>query len=120
MSKRKAAMKSRAGPSRAARNRKGRSLGLWVLGAIVLGFAFYYLDRSGPVETVEGVVVDTGTYVHGTRSGSHTHNEAVVEYEGRRYTIRPADNLGLNDPVAVTVRRGRITGYPYFDAAARR
>lgn len=105
-------------PSRAGRRRRGRNLGLWILAGIVLALAFYYIDRSGGTETLDALVVETGTYTHTTRTGgAHTHTEATVEYEGHRYTVRPADNLRTGETVRVNIRRGRITGYPYFDAA---
>lgn len=112
--------KPRAGRSRVSRKRRGRNVGLWILGAIVLAAAFYYIDQGSTEDTLDGVVVDLGTYSHSTNSGRHTHTEAVVECEGRRYKVRPADNLSLGDPVAVTIRRGRLTGYPYFERASRR
>ncbi|MGD8376262.1 MAG: hypothetical protein PVF68_08980 [Acidobacteriota bacterium] len=92
-------------------------MGVWILAGAVLALAFYYIDRSGETETLEAVVVETGTYPHTTRSGAHTHTEATVEYEGHRYTVRPADNLRTGETLQVKIRRGRITGYPYFDAA---
>ena len=120
MPKKKGGKKPTGKGSRGTRKRRGRNIGLWILGAIVLAFVFYYIDSSGATETVNGVVVKMGTYDHGTRQGTHTHSEATVEFEGHRYTIRPASNLNLGDPVSVTVRRGRITGYPYFETAFRR
>ena len=118
--KKKAERAGGAGRSKEEKKRRGRNLGMWILGGAVAALAFYYVDRSGAVENIDAVVVDTGTYTHTTADGSHDHREATVEYEGHRYTIQPADNIQLGGSVRVTIRRGRITGYPYFDTASRR
>ena len=109
-------------PSRADRRRRGRNIGLWVLGIAALVFIFYLIDRSGPLETVNGVVVETRSYTHsgGDRSGAHTHVEAVLEFEDHRYTLQPGDRFAEGQLIQVEVHRGRITGYPYFVQAGRR
>ena len=112
----------RHGRSRADRRRRGRYIGWVVLGTPALAFLIYQVDRSGPLETVDGMVVETRSYTHnaGDRQGPHTHVEAVLEYEGHRHTVRPGDRFRQLDPVQVEVRRGRLTGYPYFVQAGRR
>ena len=60
--------------SKAEKKRRGRNLGMWILGAAVAALAFYYVDRSGAMENIDGAVVDTGTYTHNTSDGSHNHS----------------------------------------------
>lgn len=104
--------------SQAERRRRGRIIGLCLLGGVVLLAALYLIDRGGPLETIGGVVIDTSTYNHTTgQQGSHTHIEAVLESEGHRFSLRPGDGFQVGDPVTIEIRRGRLTGYPYFQQA---
>ena len=107
--------------SRAEKRRRGRTYGFIVLGLLLAALAFYYLDRSGASETISGTVVETSSYVHsGTDAqGEHSHISAVVDYEGHRQTVEPGDRFQQGQAVSVEVRRGRITGYPYFIQAWR-
>ena len=115
----KGGKKNRA--SKADKKRRGRNTGLYILGGLALLFVLYLIDRSGPLETVDGFCVDTSRYNHsGTDGGTHTHVEAIVEYEGHRYSVRPGDQFAVGDPVAIEVHRGHFTGYPYFNQAYRR
>ena len=102
--------------SRADKKRRGRRYGLVILGIPTLALLFYLVDRSGPIETVAGSVVETSSYLHsGTDgSGEHSHLMAVLEYEGHRFKLDRADRYQTGDAVSVEVRRGRMTGYPYF------
>lgn len=108
--------------SQAEQKRRGRLIGFTVLGLLAVLVAFYAIDRTGATETIAGVVVDTTSYDHaGTdRQGTHTHVAAVLEYEGKTYTIQPADRYNVGDEVIVEVLRGRLTGYPYFIQAGLR
>lgn len=102
--------------SRADKKRRGRRYGLFILGIPTLALAFYLVDRTGPVETIAGSVAETSSYLHsGTDgSGEHSHWTAVLEYEGHRFKLDRADQYQKGDAVSVEVRRGRLTGYPYF------
>jgi hypothetical protein len=107
--------------SRAEKRRRGRIYGLIFLGIPTLAFVFYLVDYSGPREVLQGTVVETSSYTHsgGDRAGEHTHVAAVLEYEGSRYTLKPGDRFRRGDRISVEVRRGRITGHPYFVQAWR-
>ncbi len=102
--------------SRAGKRRRGRIYGFIVLGLLTMALAFYYVDRSGASETLSGTVVGTATYMHSGRDarGEHSHVSAVVEYEGHRRKVEPGDRFTQSQVVSVEIRRGRITGYPYF------
>ncbi len=102
--------------SRAGKRRRGRLYGFLVMGSMALALAFYYVDRSGASETLSGFVVETSTYLHSGRDarGEHSHVSAVIEYEGHRLKVEPGDRFRQNQVVSVEIRRGRITGYPYF------
>ena len=102
--------------SRADKKRRGRRYGLFILGIPTLVLLFYMIDRSGPFETVGGSVVEISSYLHSGQDGQgeHSHQIATLEYEGHRYKLDRADTYRNGDAVQVEVRRGRITGYPYF------
>ena len=102
--------------SRAGKRRQGRTYGFIVLGLLTMALAFYYVDRSGASETLSGTVVETSTYMHAGRDaqGEHSHVSAVLEYEGYRHKVEPGDRFQQSQVVHVEIRRGRITGYPYF------
>ena len=102
--------------SRAGKRRRGRIYGFIVLGLLTMVLAFYYVDRSGASETLSGTVVETSTYLHNGRDarGEHSHVSAVLEYEGHRHKVEPGDRFRQSQVVSVEIRRGRITGYPYF------
>ena len=104
------------GHSRADDRRRGRRLGLWILGALILLFAFYRVDRTGPPETIPGTVVEMRPYTHtgGDQQATHTHQSAVLEYEGHTNVIQSGDRFRLGDVVTVEIQRGRFTGYPYY------
>ena len=107
--------------SKADKKRRGRNLGTIILGALGLLFIGFLIDRTGPEESLVGEVVETRNYEHnsGDQQGSHTHVEAIIEFEGKRHTLSPADRLRRGDRVYVLVRRGRFTGYAYFVSANR-
>ncbi len=102
--------------SRAGKRRRGRIYGFVVLGLLTMALAFYYMDRSGASETLSGIVVETSSYVHSGRDaqGEHSHVSAVIEFEGHRQKVEPGDRFRQSQVVSVEIRRGRISGYPYF------
>ncbi len=107
--------------SRAEKKRRGNIYGAVILGVPTLAFLFYLADRSGPLDTIQGSVVSTSSYVHSGRDaqGEHTHVSAVLEYEGYSYTLAPADRFQQGDTVSIEIHRGRLTGHPYFVQAWR-
>ena len=76
----------------------------------------YAYDLGGPMETIGGQVVRVRTYDHRSGNGTHTHTEAVIEYEGVRHTLPRADGLSKGEGVVVVVRRGRLSRRPRFAA----
>lgn len=69
------------------------------------------------METIPAQVVEVRTYPHTPRGGeTHTHVDAVIEYEGARHTLKRADTLAQGEWVEVNVRRGRLTGRPHYEA----
>ncbi len=73
--------------SRRDKRRRGRRYGLVILGIPTLALLFYLVDRSGPVETIAGSVVETSTYLHSGRDsqGEHSNVAAILEFEGHRF-----------------------------------
>ena len=88
----------------------------FLLALVVAGL--YVYDRSGPAEKVQGHVAATSTYVHdtGAAGNRHTHIEAVLEFDGARHSVRPADDLSRGDLLVVQLRRGRLTGIRRYDS----
>jgi len=103
---------------RAARLRKWRrrSIGFgWVL-LILLAPTLWAFDRAGPDEIVQAVVIRTSPWTHFTKNGSHPHQRATLMLEGRtEKVIQKADNYTRGQRVPVWIRRGRLSGWPYFE-----
>ena len=85
------------------------ALGLW---------AFEY---SGPEELVEAEVIETRRWRHQKDDGtSHPHISATLKIEGlSEATLERADSYERGQRVLVWVRRGPISGWPYFLDVAR-
>lgn len=107
---------------RSARWRRRRQRLVWgaIIGAVVAVPVLALLDRTGPDERVKAEVVRTHRWVHVTPgSGSHTHIRATLRIEGRNeVTVDRADGFERGQWVPVWVRRGPITGWPYFEDLA--
>lgn len=126
MSRRKAKRRKKrkrphSGPSRTPPrpSKKSRLRRRWLAILVGLGGAvgLYAFDRSGQLETVPAEVVDLRTYPHTPVGGeAHTHTDAVIEYEGRQHTLERADDLSRGEWVEVSVRRGRLSGWPHYVA----
>ena len=101
-------------PPRKPRLRRKVIAVLLVLGAAAAVYAF---DRGGPQETIAAQVVETRVYPHTPQGGeAHTHTDVVVEYDGKRRTIKKADTLTKGDWVEIDVRRGRLSGWPHYQS----
>lgn len=90
-----------------------------LIAAVVMLPVLALLDCTGPDEQVKAEVVRTQRYTHVTQDGSHTHLRATLEIEGlSTTTIERADQMRRGEWVPVWIRRGRITGWPYFQDLA--
>ncbi len=103
---------------RAARLRKWRRRSIrfgWVL-LILLPPALWAFDRAGPDEIVQAVVIRTSRWTHFANNGSHPHQRATLLLEGRtEMVIQKADDYTRGQQVPVWIRRGRLSGWPYFE-----
>jgi hypothetical protein len=103
---------------RAARHRawarRRRRAGL--AAAVLAVPALWAFDRSGPQELVDAEVTETRLWRHVPREGrSHPHTAATLMIEGlTEASVEKADNYERGQRVAVWIRRGRLTGRPYF------
>jgi hypothetical protein len=79
-----------------------------------LGLLAY--EYSGPDELVEAEVIETRRWRHQADDGSsHPHTSATLKIEGlRETTLERADGYERGQRVLVWVRRGPISGWPYF------
>ncbi len=89
-------------------------IGLW--GVIVLAACLWTYDRSGPQELVQAEVIHTQQYQHVTQSsGAHSHTRATIRIEDAvEAALERAPNVQRGQKVQVWIRRGRISGRPYF------
>jgi hypothetical protein len=78
--------------------------------------ALWWIDHSGSEEIVDAVVTGTQRYQHVNEiSGPHTHIRATLLIDDRaEEVIQRADNYVRGQHLDVWIRRGPITGYPYF------
>ena len=73
-------------------------------------------DRSGSQQTVDAEVIETRRWRHTTKDGtSHPHIAATLKIEGlSEFSLERADGYQRGQRVPVWIRRGRISGWPYF------
>lgn len=111
---RAASSTTRLGPAKQTRLRRRWFVILALLGGAIGSYAY---DRSGPRETIPAQVVELRTYPHTPRGGqTHTHSDAVIEYEDAHHTIARADGLGKGEWVQINIRRGRLSGWPHYES----
>ena len=91
-----------------------RRVGIAVAALSALGL--WALEYSGPEELVEAEVIETRRWRHQANDGSsHPHVSATLKIEGlREVTLKRADGYERGQRVLVWVRRGPISGWPYF------
>jgi hypothetical protein len=103
---------------RAARGRRlrARLIGGGLAVALFLALGLWQVDRWGTEEIVEAEVVETRIWSHrGTDGRIHTHQRVMLEVEGLvRVPLARADDLERGQTIPVRIRRGRLTGRPYF------
>lgn len=88
-------------------------------GVVVLLLAasgLWAFEYSGPQERVEAEVTETRRWRHTPQGGKpHGHVAAKLEVEGlSEITLQRADGYERGQRVQVWIRRGRISGWPYF------
>lgn len=88
---------------------------------VVLVPILWAFDCTGPEEIVKAEVIRTQRWRHITRqTGPHTHIRATLLIEGRsKTTIDQGDAYQRGQWVPVWIRRGRLSGWPYFEDLAR-
>ncbi len=96
-----------------------------ILAAVLLLPLLWLVDCMGPEETVQAEVLRTRLWRHVPQGGkAHSHTSATLVIEGlTEATLDRADGLARGQRFPVRIRRGRLTGWPYFvgpeDAEAR-
>ncbi len=115
---------ARRSAARARRRLTGtRRAGILVV--VLLLPLLWVVDCMGPEETVQAEVLRTRLWRHVPQGGqAHMHTSATLVIEGlTEATLDRADGLARGQRFPVRIRRGRLTGWPYFvgpeDAEAR-
>jgi hypothetical protein len=103
------------------RDAQRRKLKVWlrragIAAAVLAALGLWALEYSGPEELVEAEVVETRRWRHQADDGSsHPHISATLKIEGlSEATLERADSYERGQRVLVWVRRGPISGWPYF------
>lgn len=108
---------------RAAHRRRtlGRLRRAGLATAILAVPALWAWERSGSQEMVDAEVVETRRWQHFAKDGtSHPHRAATLRIEGlSETTVERADSYARGQRVPVWIRRGRISGWPYFQDLAK-
>jgi hypothetical protein len=100
--------------------RRRRFIRATIVAVILLPAALWALDLSGPEELVEAQVLRTRFWRHRPANARpHNHTRAILIIEGlNEVNIDQADGFSRGQRVSVWVRRGRLSGYPYFQELA--
>ncbi len=87
-----------------------------IVGLLLLGPFLWLVDRAGSEEVLQARVIETHLYRHTPAGGaSHTHLDATVMIEGlNEVRLRRVVGFQEGQQVYVRVRRGVLTGWPYF------
>lgn len=99
-----------------ARRRRRNFVRGAIVGLLLLGPFLWLVDRAGSEEVLQARVVRTHLYRHTPAGGaSHTHVDATVVIEGlNEVRLRRVAGFQEGQQVWVRVRRGLLTGWPYF------
>jgi hypothetical protein len=104
---------------RVARRRelRKRSIRIALLSLVIFVPALWAFDMSANEEIVDAVVIQTQRYSHyNERSGTHFHLRATILVDGKsEQQITRADGYERGQRVKVWARKGRITGWPYYN-----
>jgi hypothetical protein len=98
------------------RQLKSRLRRAGIAAAVLAALGLWAWEYSGPEELVEAEVIQTRRWRHQKDDGtSHPHIAATLKIEGlTEATLERADNYERGQRVLVWVRRGPISGWPYF------
>jgi hypothetical protein len=103
---------------REARRRKlkSRLRRIGIAAAVLAVLGLVALECSGPEELAEAEVIRTRRWRHYADDGSsHAHIAATLKIEGlSEATVERADDYERGQRLLVWVRRGPISGWPYF------
>ncbi|MEE8537193.1 MAG: hypothetical protein V3S71_04245 [Acidobacteriota bacterium] len=93
-----------------------RSLWISIWGVVGLAVGLWAYDRSGPQELVQAEVTRTQQYQHVTQGGgAHSHTRATIRIEDWvEAALERAPNVQRGQKIQVWIRRGRLSGRPYF------
>ncbi len=86
------------------------------IGAAVLAIpALYAFEHNGSQELVDAEVIETRLRRHYGSGAPHSHTAATLQIEGlSEAAIDRADGYERGQRVPVWIRRGRLSGWPYF------
>ena len=77
--------------------------------------AVWAFENAGSQELVDARVIETRLRKHYTDAGAHSHTSATLQIEGLSEAVLDrADGYERGQQVPVWIRRGRISGWPYF------
>jgi len=98
------------------RQLKKRLRRIGIAAAVLAALGLWAWEYSGPEELVEAEVIETRRWRHQADDGSsHPHISATLKIEGLTdATLKRADGYERGQRVLVWVRRGPISGWPYF------
>jgi hypothetical protein len=98
------------------RQLKSRLRRVGIAAAVLVVLGLWAFEYSGPEELVEAEVIETRRWRHQADDGSsHPHIAATLKIEGlSETTLERADGYERGQRVLVWVRRGPISGWPYF------
>jgi hypothetical protein len=87
-----------------------------VLAPVLALPVLWLVDCTGQEETVQAEVLRTRLWRHVPQGGqAHTHTSATLVIEGlTEATLERGDGLERGQRIPVRIRRGRLTGWPYF------
>jgi hypothetical protein len=86
-----------------------------IVAAVLAIPVLWSFENAGSQERVDAQVIETRLRKHYTDVGSHSHTSATLQIEGlSEAVIDRADGYERGQRVAVWIRRGRISGWPYF------
>ncbi len=98
------------------RKLKSRLRRIGIAAAVLAVLGLWGFEYSGPEELVEAEVIETRRWRHQADNGtSHPHISATLKIEGlSEAKLERADNFERGQRVLVWIRRGPISGWPYF------
>jgi hypothetical protein len=97
------------------RRRWRRSRYAGIAAAVLAVPLLYAFEHNGGQELVDAQVIATRLRRHYAGGSSHSHTSATLQIEGlSEAAIDRADGYERGQRVSVWIRRGRLSGWPYF------